>query len=635
MNSLVSVVIAAYNCERTIRDSLESVLSQSYSNIEIILVDDCSSDRTAKIMAYYKNLHSDKIKLYANKKNRGVSFSRNFALKYVNGKYISFLDGDDYWDKTKIEKQVAVLENEDSNIDIVHTGVVTVYDSDTELILQKEKFFIKNEDVFSYVLNNVDKEVKKHGNSYFNMLKVSSPICFSSCMFTKKVLDIIGGFDESLDYQAEDRLLWLSAAAISKFYFLPDKLTYYRLHKDSYTFRNVVEKKIDYDLLNAQVIDRFFLYGFGKTKRISYRNFYDGVFLSTKFRLFWNKTGKQFQFIVSRILYNSRRMFFSLYLNKKNIDIGLLILFVTKRCNFRCSFCFVDQKPSDIELEYVNQITNGLDIGAISITGGEPFLHPEISEIICACLNKCSVEINTNGFFTKKIYYSVLSSLKKNATLNSIVVNISLDGLPEVHNSIRKNSLAYIKALDSIRSLMSLRFLYPNLRVGVNTVINSTNFRDAFEFVSKIYHEIKPDFHSFEFDRFSSESKKCFSENKDLFKTNLLKICGFVKKRYGFHGKETSKRIQKQLRIIIDNEPWGTYCGVFKDVVVVYPDGKVPVCEMRNEFLELQNYNNSISCLIKSNEAENLQKKIINEKCNCLHGCWLIPALRRVKESKC
>ncbi|MBN1603767.1 MAG: glycosyltransferase [Chitinispirillaceae bacterium] len=633
MNSLVSVVIAAYNCEKTIRQSLESVLSQSYCSIEIVLVDDCSSDGTAEIMAYYKNLHPEKIKFFINEKNRGVSFSRNLALNYVCGKYISFLDGDDYWDKTKIEKQVAVLENGDLNVDVVHTGVFTVYDRDTELILKKEKFFIKNEDVFSYVLNNVEKDVKKHGNSYFNMLKVSSPICFSSCMFTKKIIDTIGGFDESLDYQAEDRLLWLSAAAISKFYFLPNKLTYYRLHKDSYTFKNIVEKKINYDLLNAQVIDRFFLYDFIKTKMISYRNFYDGVFLSTRFRLFWNKIGKQFFLIVSRIFYNSRRRF--LYLNKSKLDIGLLILFITKRCNFKCSFCFVEQKSSDMKLEIVNRITNGINTGAISITGGEPFLHPKISEIICACLNKCCVEINTNGFFTKKIYKSILSSLKNNNTLNSIVVNISLDGLPEVHNSVRKNSLAYIKALDSIRSLMSLRSVYPNLRVGVNTVINSTNFRDTFEFVSKIYNEMRPDFHSFEFDRFSTESKKCFSENKDLFKTNVLKICGYLKKRYGFHGKETSKRIQKQLRIILDNESWGSYCGVYKDVVVVYPDGKVPVCEMRSEFLELKDYDNNISCLIKSEEAKNLQEKIIKEKCNCLHGCWLIPALKRVQESKC
>jgi hypothetical protein len=171
--------------------------------------------------------------------------------------------------------------------------------------------------------------------------------------------------------------------------------------------------------------------------------------------------------------------------------------------------------------------------------------------------------------------------------------------------------------------------------VGVNTVINSTNFRDAFEFVSKIYIEIRPDFHSFEFDRFSAESKKCFLENKDLFKTNVLKIGDYLKKRYGFHGKETSKRIQKQLRIILDNESWGSYCGVYKDVVVVYPDDKVPVCEMRSEFLELQDYDDSISCLIKSEEAKNLQEKIKKEKCNCLHGCWLIPALKRVQESKC
>lgn len=90
-----SIIIPLYNKEKFIKTTINSVLSQSYDNYEIIIVDDCSTDNSYEIVEELKLMKGIKISLYKNKKNAGVSFSRNHGIKYASGDYIIFLDADD------------------------------------------------------------------------------------------------------------------------------------------------------------------------------------------------------------------------------------------------------------------------------------------------------------------------------------------------------------------------------------------------------------------------------------------------------------------------------------------------------------------------------------------------------------
>ncbi len=118
---LVSVIIPTYNRANLIKRSLKSVLDQTYKNLEIIIVNDGSTDKTDQIISSL--IAQDKrIKYYCYKKNRGAVFARNLGIKKSSSKYIAFQDTDDVWFPTKLEKQVnKSLKN--SQIDLVYTGI--------------------------------------------------------------------------------------------------------------------------------------------------------------------------------------------------------------------------------------------------------------------------------------------------------------------------------------------------------------------------------------------------------------------------------------------------------------------------------------------------------------------------------
>ena len=107
---LVSVIMPCYNAAAYIGASIESVQAQTYTNWELLIVDDCSTDDSLAVVARYDD---PRIRVLKNEKNSGAAVSRNYALREAKGKWIAFLDSDDLWEKEKLEKQIAfMVENE-------------------------------------------------------------------------------------------------------------------------------------------------------------------------------------------------------------------------------------------------------------------------------------------------------------------------------------------------------------------------------------------------------------------------------------------------------------------------------------------------------------------------------------------
>ncbi len=106
VKGLVSVIMPAYNAEKTINRSLNSILEQSYSNFELFIIDDCSSDKTLQIINSYND---ERIILIKNDKNLGAPKSRNKAIEKARGEFICFQDADDEWHLNKIQMQVDFL----------------------------------------------------------------------------------------------------------------------------------------------------------------------------------------------------------------------------------------------------------------------------------------------------------------------------------------------------------------------------------------------------------------------------------------------------------------------------------------------------------------------------------------------
>lgn len=104
---LVSIIMPAYDASQYIKESIDSVLAQTYQNWELLIVDDCSTDKTAEVVALFNDR---RIMLYKTPRNSGAGIARNIGICKAKGRYIAFIDGDDWWYPEKLEKQLAFMQ---------------------------------------------------------------------------------------------------------------------------------------------------------------------------------------------------------------------------------------------------------------------------------------------------------------------------------------------------------------------------------------------------------------------------------------------------------------------------------------------------------------------------------------------
>ncbi len=180
----VSVILPTYNRSAFVGRAIDSVLSQSYTDFELIVVDDGSTDDTPALLARYGNF----IKVIR-QKNQGVSAARNSGIRAAAGSVIALLDSDDYWLPKKLEEQVAFFQS--------HPDA---------LICQTEEIWIRNG-------KRVNPK-KRHQKQSGMIFEKSLPLCLvspSAVMIRKSLIDEVGLFDETLP-ACEDYDLWLRIA---------------------------------------------------------------------------------------------------------------------------------------------------------------------------------------------------------------------------------------------------------------------------------------------------------------------------------------------------------------------------------------------------------------------------------------
>jgi glycosyltransferase involved in cell wall biosynthesis len=221
-NPLVSVVIAVYNGEKLIKRAVDSVLSQSYKNIELVLVDDGSKDKTLEILRELEVQNKNVIVL-VNKQNFGFVKSLNKGVEAANGKYIARLDDDDFWfDDKKIEKQVNFLEK---NSDYVLCGGGLI------------KIDFNGSEKIRYLFPQKDQDIRKN-------ILVDNLFAHSATVFLKESFLKVSGYDKRFGFFA-DMDLWLKLGKLGKFYNFPEYFVCY-LDKESdnnYNTRNNLTRR--------------------------------------------------------------------------------------------------------------------------------------------------------------------------------------------------------------------------------------------------------------------------------------------------------------------------------------------------------------------------------------------------------
>lgn len=198
---LVSVIIPCYNHEKYLEQSILSVINQTYKNIELIVIDDGSKDKSVELI---KNLQKTSDFKFIAQENIGVCKTLNKAVKLSVGKYISILASDDYWEITKIEKQVNILEN--SNSEFCFTQAIEFDEKEKKDIFPKE-----------VNLNRINKTIF-----------VKNIVPAGTMFFTRNLYNKLNGFDENL--KMEDWDFVVRSSYLTNFSFIKEPLLYYRSH---------------------------------------------------------------------------------------------------------------------------------------------------------------------------------------------------------------------------------------------------------------------------------------------------------------------------------------------------------------------------------------------------------------------
>ena len=201
MYGLVSIIMPSYNTGKYIAETIASVMAQTYTDWELIIVDDASTDNTAEVVQNVATTNASKIRFLQNVHNSGAAVSRNRALREARGKWIAFLDSDDLWAPEKLQKQL--------------------------------DFMVKNGYAFSYTkYEEIDEDGKPTETIVGGPKRISKTgmynYCWPGCLTVMYDREVVGDIQVADIRKNNDYAMWLKAVCKAKCTLLPEKLAFYR-----------------------------------------------------------------------------------------------------------------------------------------------------------------------------------------------------------------------------------------------------------------------------------------------------------------------------------------------------------------------------------------------------------------------
>lgn len=286
-NPKVSIIIPVYNGANYLREAIDSAISQTYKNIEIIVVNDGSSDNgeTEKIALSY----GDKIR-YFKKENGGSSSALNLGIKMMTGDYFSWLSHDDLYEPNKIEKVVEKIDEKSKDRQIVICGC---------------KLIDKNGDEIFYPKKAIKGKFDR--KQMFELLKKGKQINGCGITIPKNIIDKVGFFDESLVYKNDIDYWYRLIILGGEFIFIDEKLVKTRIHGEQVTVKKAYLLKKESKILIKKVFDNL-LSDIGKNVDLIYtymkKAAFDNNMYEVKEAVRKLKKDKKFNYCFYIILYS-------------------------------------------------------------------------------------------------------------------------------------------------------------------------------------------------------------------------------------------------------------------------------------------------------------------------------------------
>ena len=218
---LVSFLVATYNRVNLVQQCINSIFSQTYGNIEVIVVDDASTDDTEKMM---QSEFSGKVKYYKNEQNRGVAYSRNLGLSYARGEYIGLLDSDDLLlDKGHVETAIGIFESGQQ---------IAVFTSDAYCIdLEGNRIYEKT--FFETVIDHRDIELVSGAKDFEYIFCHGVHSC--GAIFRKDITEAIGFLNTAYKIAWDEDFFLRASACGKKIYYHNEPNVGYRIHNNSFS----------------------------------------------------------------------------------------------------------------------------------------------------------------------------------------------------------------------------------------------------------------------------------------------------------------------------------------------------------------------------------------------------------------
>jgi glycosyltransferase involved in cell wall biosynthesis len=203
---LVSIITPTFNRAQFLGECIESVLGQTYTNIEHLLVDDGSTDNTTEVVRRYPD---NRIQ-YTRQENRGQATARNVGLRMAKGQFICFLDSDNVWKLHKIERQLQLMQQL-AHVDILY-GAQEVIDENSQIVPPPDGL----------------RPMTRHSGRIMKHLLLENCVSFNTAMVRRQCFDQSGGFDENVR-AGDDYDLWLRLSAKYEFLYIPEVFGQYRV----------------------------------------------------------------------------------------------------------------------------------------------------------------------------------------------------------------------------------------------------------------------------------------------------------------------------------------------------------------------------------------------------------------------
>lgn len=231
-NALVSVIIPTYKRTDFLKLTIQSVLNQTFQDYEIIVVDDGTPNDDNFVLCQT----FEKVKYIKIKNSGGPAKPRNIGIQEAKGKYIAFVDDDDLWLPSKLEKQVAVLEN-NPDFGLVHCCCQVI---DEKGIKKKQ------------IIGRPGSLDVKHGDLAMRMIG-NWTLMMPTPLLRKEVVDKVGFFNEKMTPATEDAEYWSRCSFETKFYYIDEPLARYRIHPNNISGSKEKYRKLPYYLKEVLV----------------------------------------------------------------------------------------------------------------------------------------------------------------------------------------------------------------------------------------------------------------------------------------------------------------------------------------------------------------------------------------------